>query len=82
MWQSPVTLRHLRQLVEDHGRTVPEPRWTLDDAPEVFARAVPNIILIPPMAKRLACGDVGVGAMAEVATIAELVRQWTISAAV
>jgi phosphopantothenoylcysteine decarboxylase len=34
------------------------------------------MILIPPQSKRLACGDVGVGAMAEVVTIAEAVRDW------
>lgn len=78
MWHSPVTIRHLRQLLADHG----DPRasgldWTLDDAPAVFARHAPRLILIPPQSKRLACGDVGVGAMAEVVTLAEAVRQWT-----
>ena len=76
MWQSPVTLRHLRQLIADHGIVDLPKGWTLDDAPEVFASAAPNLVLIPPQAKRLACGDVGIGAMAEVVTIAEVVRQW------
>ena len=31
-------------------------------------------ILVPPQSKRLACGDVGMGAMAEVAALAEIVR--------
>ena len=66
MWQSPVTLRHLRQLLEDRA-TGPVPSdWSLDEAPLVFAQHAPRIILIPPQAKRLACGDVGPGAMAEV----------------
>ncbi len=34
-------------------------------------------MLVPPQAKRLACGDVGMGAMAEVTQIAEVVRQWS-----
>jgi phosphopantothenoylcysteine decarboxylase len=77
MWQSPVTLRHLRQLLEDRANGPVATDWTLDEAPFVFARYAPQIILIPPQAKRLACGDIGPGAMAEVAEIAEVVRQWS-----
>jgi phosphopantothenoylcysteine decarboxylase len=77
MWESPVTLRQLRQLLEDRG-TGPFPReWSLDEAPLVFAAHAPRIVLVPPQAKRLACGDVGMGAMAEVTQIAEVVRLWT-----
>ncbi len=78
MWQSPVTLRHLRQLLADRGdgRAGVSATWTLDDAAEVFARHAPRLVLVPPQAKQLACGDVGVGAMADVATLAETVRQW------
>jgi phosphopantothenoylcysteine decarboxylase len=78
MWQSPVTLRHLRQLLADRGDGHPgaAAAWPLDAADEVFARHAPRLVLVPPQAKRLACGDFGVGAMAEVATLAETVRQW------
>jgi phosphopantothenoylcysteine decarboxylase len=78
MWQSPVTLRHLRQLVADRGdgRAGQAGDWPLEAAAEVFARHAPQLILVPPQAKRLACGDVGVGAMAEVTQLAETVRQW------
>jgi phosphopantothenoylcysteine decarboxylase len=82
MWQSPVTLRHLRQLLADRGdghRETLDP-WSLDQAAEVFARHAPRLWLVPPQAKRLACGDVGVGAMAEVATLAETVRAWATQA--
>jgi phosphopantothenoylcysteine decarboxylase len=77
MWRSPVTLRHLRQLLADRGDedSLADP-WTLDEADDVYARHAPGLILVPPQAKRLACGDVGLGAMAEVATIAETVRIW------
>ncbi|SIN76304.1 phosphopantothenoylcysteine decarboxylase [Singulisphaera sp. GP187] len=78
MWQSPVTLRHLRQLLEDRGDGPVEAGWDLNQAAEVFARQAPRLVLVPPQAKRLACGDVGLGAMAEVATIAEAVRQWSL----
>jgi phosphopantothenoylcysteine decarboxylase len=77
MWDSPVTLRHLRQLLEDHAAGPIPAGWTLDLAPAVFASHAPKIILVPPQAKRLACGDIGVGAMAEVTAIAEVVRQWS-----
>jgi phosphopantothenoylcysteine decarboxylase len=76
MWDSPVTLRHLRQLLEDRAAGPIPAGWTLDDAPSVFAQYAPRIILVPPQAKRLACGDIGVGAMAEVTAIAEVVRLW------
>lgn len=81
MWRSPVTLRHLRQLLEDRAEGPVPTGWALDDAPEVFARHAPRIILIPPQSKRLACGDVGIGAMADVVAIAELVREWSGQAA-
>jgi phosphopantothenoylcysteine decarboxylase len=76
MWESPVTLRHLRTIFEDHTGKTWEPSWTLADAPDVFARHLPRVVLVPPQAKRLACGDIGLGAMAEVETIAEAVRAW------
>ncbi len=76
MWDSPVTRRHLRLLLDDRGDGQHGSDWSLDDAADVFARHAPGIVVIPPQSKRLACGDVGVGAMAEVATIAEVVRRW------
>ncbi len=74
MWDSPVTRRHLATLLDDRGDGRQPPSWSLDEADAVFARHAPGIILVPPQSKRLACGDFGVGAMAEVATIAEVVR--------
>jgi phosphopantothenoylcysteine decarboxylase len=73
MWDSPVTLRHLRQLLADRGQGGADDGWTLDEAAAVFARHAPDLVLVPPQSKRLACGDVGLGAMAEVADIAEAV---------
>src|SRR4029077_4602845 len=57
MWQSPVTLRHLRQLLEDRSPGPVPADWSLDEAPLVFPQHAPRIVLIPPQAKRLACGD-------------------------
>lgn len=77
MWESPVTLRHFRQLLDDRGDGAAPPGWTLNEADVIFARHAPRIVLVPPQSKRLACGDVGMGAMAEVATIAETIRTWS-----
>jgi phosphopantothenoylcysteine decarboxylase len=77
MWDSPVTLRHLRQLLEDRAVGPIPLGFSLDDAPSLFARHAPAIMIIPPQAKRLACGDIGIGAMAEVVAIGEVVRQWS-----
>jgi phosphopantothenoylcysteine decarboxylase len=77
MWQSPVTRRHLGLLLEDRAKAPRPADWTLDEAPLIFAQYAPQIVLIPPQAKRLACGDVGLGAMAAVLEIAEVVRRWS-----
>jgi len=75
MWESPVTRRHLSLLLADHGDGWNLDRWPLSEATDIFAQHAPGIVLVPPQAKRLACGDFGMGAMAEVASIAEAVRQ-------
>lgn len=74
MWDSPVTRRHLAQILADRGDGRAPEGWALAEADAVFARHAPGIVLVPPQAKRLACGDVGLGAMAEVQLIAEVVR--------
>ena len=74
MWINPATRRHLRLLLEDHGDGEHPADWTLESADVVFAKHAPRLALIPPQSKKLACGDVGVGAMAEVRTIAEAVK--------
>ncbi len=76
MWESPITVRHLRQLIEDQGESPQPERWTLDEAGAIFARHAPRLIFLPPVSKRLACGDVGMGAMVEVETIIAAVREW------
>lgn len=80
MWDSPVTRRHLRQLLADRGDGRADDGWTLAEVDAVFARHAPGLVLVPPQCKRLACGDIGLGAMAEVALIAEAVRAWSVAA--
>ncbi|MCI0642862.1 MAG: phosphopantothenoylcysteine decarboxylase [Gemmataceae bacterium] len=64
MWEHPLTLRHFRQLAMDAGA---EPPADLDldallDWINVNCRA---LRVVPPISKKLACEDVGIGAMAE-----------------
>jgi len=77
MWRKPATSRHLARIwLDQTDRDALPSDWSLDASPALFAAHAPRTILIPPQAKRLACGDVGVGAMAEVVDIAEAVRAW------
>lgn len=77
MWGKPATSRHLAQIwLDQTGAAAPPLDWSLETAAHHFAARAPSVILIPPQSKRLACGDVGVGAMAEAPAIAEVVRAW------
>ncbi len=69
MWQHPITRRHLRQVALDAGLTaMPD---NLDETGMVAAinEESPLLRIVPPQVKTLACGDEGVGAMAEIAEI-------------
>ncbi len=75
MWEHPATARHLRQVAEDAGGASPP---TVLDLPELMAwinEKCPRLNVAPPQSKRLACDDVGVGAMASLdAILAALAR--------
>jgi phosphopantothenoylcysteine decarboxylase len=73
MWESPTTRRHFRLLLDDWGDGHHPPVFSLDDVPNLFTRHAPRFVIVPPQAKRLACGDFGMGAMAEVPAIAQIV---------
>lgn len=76
MWESPVTRRHFAQILEDRGDGTVDAGWALDSVSDVFARHAPSIVVVPPQAKMLACGDMGMGAMADVPAIARAVQAW------
>jgi phosphopantothenoylcysteine decarboxylase len=69
MWEHPLTARHFRQIAADAGADSLPAVGTLDDLVSAINQACPRLRLVAPQSKRLACGDVGVGAMAEVAEI-------------
>src|SRR5262245_35957724 len=65
MWEHPLTVRHMRQLAGDAAPS----GLDLDGVIAWINANRPNLRIVAPQSKRLACGDVGVGAMAEVAEI-------------
>ena len=71
MWEHPLTRRHLQQLAADAGVEV-EGSADAETMMEQINAAGGPLRVVPPVSKKLACGDVGVGAMAEVT---EIVRQ-------
>jgi phosphopantothenoylcysteine decarboxylase len=73
MWQNPLTARHLRQLAEDAGAPVPPDLRDLEGIVDWINGHAERLRVVPPASKRLACGDVGVGALAELDAIAAVV---------
>jgi phosphopantothenoylcysteine decarboxylase len=73
MWQHPATFRHLRLLAADAGLNVPE-GLELDALITWLNQQGPRLRVVPPVSKRLACDDVGMGALAELDTILAEVR--------
>jgi phosphopantothenoylcysteine decarboxylase len=69
MWQHPLTARHLRQLAADCGGGDVPAGLDLDGVMAWVNERCPRLRVVGPQSKRLACGDVGEGAMADVAEI-------------
>jgi phosphopantothenoylcysteine decarboxylase len=74
MWDHPQTRRHLRTLAEDAGAGVGLAGLGTDALIQRINGHAPTLRVVPPVEKRLACGDVGVGGLAEVEEILAAVR--------
>jgi phosphopantothenoylcysteine decarboxylase len=74
MWEHPATARHLAQLLRDHGGAQPVV-MDADGLCEAINGTCARLRIVPPQSKRLACGDEGLGAMADVGEIARIVEQ-------
>ncbi len=74
MWQHPLTRRHLRQLAMDAGAAHIPGHLDEQAIISIINERSPTLRIVPPQAKELACGDVGLGAMSEVAGIVEAVN--------
>jgi phosphopantothenoylcysteine decarboxylase len=66
MWEHPLTARHLRLLTSDPPALPPSDP---DAVVEWINGHCPRLKIVPPQSKRLACGDVGQGALAELEDI-------------
>jgi phosphopantothenoylcysteine decarboxylase len=75
MWEHPLTARHLRQLAEDASGPSPPMKLELDRLIDWINEHYPRLGIAPPQSKRLACEDVGVGAMASLETILAAVQR-------
>jgi phosphopantothenoylcysteine decarboxylase len=71
MWEHPLTARHLGQLAQDAGLASLAGNLDLSEMIRQINDKCPNLRLVPPQTKRLACDDVGVGAMASLNDILE-----------
>jgi phosphopantothenoylcysteine decarboxylase len=81
MWQHPATARHLVQLASDAGIAgLPEKGDPETIAEAINARNGP-LRVVAPESKELACGDVGIGALATperiLVAVGEQLRSWT-----
>src|SRR5579875_3373362 len=73
MWQHPATSRQLRQIANDMG-VIPSLHETLDKLLDEINAHSSRLRIIAPEERRLACGDVGMGAMAAIETIVSQVQ--------
>ena len=70
MWQHPMTLRHLRAIAADSGASHVPGRMDDEATIAVINERAGTLRVVGPVSKRLACGDVGAGAMAGVDEVA------------
>jgi phosphopantothenoylcysteine decarboxylase len=75
MWEHPLTRRHLLQLGGDLSGKSPPSANSAEEAVGWIHQATPRLRIVGPQSKKLACGDVGMGGLAEVADIAAAVRE-------
>jgi phosphopantothenoylcysteine decarboxylase len=73
MWDHPATSRHLRQLAADAAAGELPPELGLADLIDEINKRCAHLRIVPPQSKRLACDDVGMGAMASLEDIASAV---------
>jgi phosphopantothenoylcysteine decarboxylase len=74
MWRHPLTARCLRQLCQDAGAPPAPPELREDDLVDWINGHCPRLRIAAPESRRLACGDVGIGALADPNAVAALVQ--------
>jgi len=81
MWDHPVTRRHIYTISEDSGlfsNISGSHNDALDLIDEINSKGK-HFVILPPITKKLACGDEGMGAMAEISTIIQQVNRLFLS---
>jgi phosphopantothenoylcysteine decarboxylase len=73
MWQHPATRRHFRQRIEDFDGAPLANTLELESMLTWMNETCARLRVVAPQVKRLACGDVGIGAMAEVRDLVKIV---------
>jgi len=71
MWLNPFTKKHLRALAADFGAAHLPGHFDEDMLIRQINERAVNLRIAAPISKLLACGDIGVGAMAEVDAVVE-----------
>jgi phosphopantothenoylcysteine decarboxylase len=77
MWEHPLTAQHLRQIATGQFAATAGPipvHLDLEQLMDWINHNSPKLRIVPPASKRLACGDVGVGAMASIPEIVHAVN--------
>ena len=69
MWEHPFTKKHLRAIGADFGAGHVPGHLNDEDLIRQINDRAKGLRIVAPISKALACGDVGVGAMAEVPTV-------------
>jgi phosphopantothenoylcysteine decarboxylase len=75
MWEHPLTARHLRQLAEEEKDVSVPGSLTLEALLWWINGHCSKLAIVPPQTKRLACDDVGMGAMASLDDIVALINE-------
>lgn len=75
MWENRLTCRQLRQIAADAGLAALPDYLDEKELIATINERNPAFHVVPPQSKELACGDVGVGAMAEIDEIVAVVRR-------
>lgn len=74
MWENDFTRKHLRAIAADHGAGHIPGHFDESQLITAINDRSKTLHVVPPISKELACGDVGVGAMAEVPTVVAAVQ--------
>lgn len=65
MWEHPLTARHLRMLAEEAADADPPRSLPVSELLTWINTHCPKLHVVSPISKRLACDDVGIGALAD-----------------